>query len=67
MVNIKKINIKNRIYYFFNDMIRIKDLNLDLIKIDKRWYKNRDICYIGHTFYKQSIFDPRSEKLFKFF
>ena len=28
MGNIKEINIKNRTYYFFDDMVNIKDFNL---------------------------------------
>ena len=43
----KQINIKNGTHYFFNDMISIKNLNPDLQKIDKKLYKNIDICYIG--------------------
>ena len=35
MGNIKQINIKNRTYYFFNDMINIKGFDSSLIKIDK--------------------------------
>ena len=45
---IKEINIKNRIYYFFDNMINIKDFNSNLIKIDKNSYKNIDIYYIGY-------------------
>ena len=40
MRNIKQINIKNRTYYFFVDMINIKDFNPSLIKIEKKLYKN---------------------------
>ena len=29
MGNIKQINIKNRPYYFFNDMINIEDFDLN--------------------------------------
>ena len=36
MGNIKQINIKNRTYYFFNDMINIKKYDLNLPKIDKK-------------------------------
>ena len=36
MGNSKQINIKNRTYYFFNDMINIKDFDPSLIKIDKK-------------------------------
>ena len=48
MGNIKEINIKNRTYYFFNDMINIKDFDPNLLKIDKNSYKNIDIYYIGY-------------------
>ena len=46
MGNIKQRNIKNRIYYFFNDMINIKNFDSNLLKIDKKSYKNIDIYYI---------------------
>ena len=36
MGNIKQINIKNQTYYFFNDMINIKDFDSNLLKIDKK-------------------------------
>ena len=36
MENIKEINIKNRTYYFFDDIINIKNFNPDLSKIDKK-------------------------------
>ena len=35
MGNIKQINIKNRTFYFFNDMINIKDFDPNLLKIEK--------------------------------
>ena len=54
MLNIKQINIKNRRFYLFNDMIRIKDLNPDLINIDKKLCKNIDIYYIGYITIKYS-------------
>ena len=49
MGNIKQINIKNRTYYSFNDLINIKDFDPSLIKIDKKSYKNIGIYYIGYT------------------
>ena len=54
MGNIKEINIKNRTYYFPNDMIRIKDLKSDLLKIDKKSHKNNDIYYIGYVTVKDT-------------
>ena len=35
MASIKEINIKNWTYYFFSDMINIKNFDSDLLKIDK--------------------------------
>ena len=35
MGNTKQINIKNQTYYFFNDMINIKNFDSNLLKIDK--------------------------------
>ena len=43
MESIKRINKKNQTYYFFNDMINIKYFDLNLLKIDKKSYKNIDI------------------------
>ena len=48
MGNVKEINIKNRIYYYFDDMINIKDFNSNLLKIDKKPYKNIDIYYMAY-------------------
>ena len=46
MRNIEQINIENRTYYFFNGMINIKNFDSNLLKIDKKSYKNIDIYYI---------------------
>ena len=37
---VKDINIKNRTYYFFNDIIDIGNFDLNNIKIDENSYKN---------------------------
>ena len=42
MWNIKEINIKNRAYYFFNDMVNIKSFDWNLLKTDKKLCKNVD-------------------------
>ena len=39
MVNIKHVNNKNQTNYSFKEMIRIKSLIPDSIKIDKKSYK----------------------------
>ena len=53
MGNIKQINIKNRTYYFFNDMINIKDFDSSLLKKDKKSYKNIGIYNIGYITIKK--------------
>ena len=48
MSSIKQINIKNPTYYFFNNVINIKNFDSNLLKVDKKSYKNIDIYYIGY-------------------
>ena len=45
MGNIKEINIKYQTY-FFDDMINFEDFNPNLLKMDKKLYKNINIGYI---------------------
>ena len=40
MGNIKQINIKNRTYYSFNDMINIENFDSNLLEIEKKPCKN---------------------------
>ena len=48
MGNIKEINTKNQTYYFFDDMINIKDNDPNLLKIDKKPCKNIGIYHIDY-------------------
>ena len=50
----KEINIKNRTYCSFDDVINIKDFDPRLLKIDKKSYKNIGIYYIGYITMKNS-------------
>ena len=53
MGNIKQINIKNRMYYFFNVMIIFKDFDSSLLKIDEKSYQNIVIYNIGYITIKK--------------
>ena len=53
MGEVKEINIKNQSYYFFDDMIDIKNFHSNLLKIDKKPYKDVDIYYIGYIMIKK--------------
>ena len=46
MVKVKQIDIKNRTYYFSNNISNIEEFNSSLLKIDKKSYKNIDMYYI---------------------
>ena len=36
---VKQIDIKNRTYYFYNDMINIKNFDPILLKLDRKYIK----------------------------
>ena len=54
MGNIKQINIKNRTYHFLNNIINIEEFDSNLLKIDKKLYKDIDIYYTGYITIKRS-------------
>ena len=53
MGEIKQINIKNRTYYFYNDIIDLKKFDARLLKVDKKSYKNIGIYNIGYITIKK--------------
>ena len=55
MSEVKELNIKNQTYYFFNDIIDIRNFYSNLLKIDKKPYKNIDIYYIGYITIKKMV------------
>ena len=50
---IKDTDIKNRTYYFFNDIINIEYYDANNIKIDEKSYKNGLIYCIGYVTIKK--------------
>ena len=53
MGEIKQINIKNRTYYFYNDIIDLENFESNLLKIDKKSYKDISIYNIGYITIKK--------------
>ena len=49
MGGIKQINIKIQTYYFYNDKIDLKDFDAKFLKIDKKYYKDIHIYYVGYV------------------
>ena len=53
MGKVKQINIKNQTYYFYNDMINLKNFESSLLKACKKHYKGINIYYIGYITIKE--------------
>ena len=53
MRSLKQINIKNRTYYFYNDIIDIETFDSNMLKLDKKSYNNLDIYNIGYVTVKK--------------
>ena len=49
MRKVKQIEIENRTYYFYNDIINVEEFNSNLQKIGQKSYKDTDIYYIRYT------------------
>ena len=50
---VKQIDIKNRTYYFYNDTIYLESFKSNLLKIDKKLYKDIGIYNIGYITIKK--------------
>ena len=53
MGQVKEINLKSQKHYFLNDMVNIKNFHSNLLKIDKKSYKDIDIYYIDYITIKK--------------
>ena len=49
MVTTKQLNIKNRTYYFYNDLINLKDFDPSLLKLDQKFFNDISMYYIGYV------------------
>ena len=45
---IRQPNIKDRAYYFYNDVINIKNFNINNLKLDKKGVLDNDVYYIAY-------------------
>ena len=55
MGSIKQINIKNRTYYFYNDIIDIETFDSNMLKLDEKSYKDLDIYNMGYVTIKEFV------------
>ena len=47
-MTIRQLNIKRKTYYFYNDLIIIKDFDARLLKLDKKTSMGLGIYYISY-------------------
>ena len=45
---IRQLNINGKTYYFYNDLINIKNFNINKLKLDKKGVLGNDVYYIGY-------------------
>ena len=53
MGKVKQTEMKNWTYYFYNDVTNIEEFDSNLLKIDKKSYKDIDIYCIGYIAIKK--------------
>ena len=55
MGEVKRVNIKNRTYFFYNDFIDIENFESKLLKIDKKPNRNIGNYNIGYMTIKKYL------------
>ena len=63
MVTSKEMNIKDRTYYFYDDLINIKNFDPGLLKLDKKESMDIGVYYISNVT-KKSEYKINSVKPF---
>ena len=49
----KQMNMKNRTYYFYNELIKLFDFDPNMLKLDKETFKGINIYYIRYVTKKE--------------
>ena len=63
MRTVKQMTIKNRTYYFYNYIIDIETFNSNMLKLDKKLYKDLDIYNIGYVKIKKNGYGYESNSV----
>ena len=45
---IRQLNIEGRTYYFYDDLINIKNFTINNLKLDEKGVLGNDVYYIGY-------------------
>ena len=51
----KEINIKNRTYYYYNDVVDLDEFDKSKIKVDKKDFNDIDIYYHAYEYKKKIL------------
>ena len=51
----KQINIKNRTYYFYNDIRNFNEFDGSKIKVDRNFFNDIDTYYLGYGYKKKNV------------
>ena len=54
MGEIKQIIVKNRTYYFYNNVINLDEFDGSKIKVDRKNFRDIDIYYLGYEYKEKS-------------
>ena len=50
MGEVKQIIVKNRTYYFYNNIINLDEFDGSKIKVDRKNFNDIDIYYLGYEY-----------------
>ena len=62
----KQMNIKNRTYYFYDDLIKLFDFNPNMLKLDKKTFKGINTYYIEYVTKKEEYKINRVNLLYNY-
>ena len=54
MGEIKQIIVKNRTYYFYNNIINLDEFDGSKIKVDRKNFNDIDIYHLGYKYKEKS-------------
>ena len=53
MEKVEQVNVKNRTYHFYTDIINVDEFDKSKIKVDRKNFNGIDIYYLGYEYKKK--------------
>ena len=54
-MDVRQLSIKGKTYYFYNNLINIKNFNINSLKLDKKGALGNDVYYLGYITKKTQL------------